>query len=294
MEYLTELFCRVDDFCQIFEAEQKQHLLTTGQQKRQRATGLSLSELMTLTILFHQLRFRQFKAFYLHYVQTFLRQEFPTLPSYNRCVELMPRCFAGLFAFFQTVKGACTGISFIDSTKLPVCHNRRIIRHKVFAAHAGRGKSSMGWFYGFKLHLVINHIGEPLDFRLTSGNTDDRKPVKAFCQKLVGLLAGDKGYLSAELREQVALDNVRLITPVRKKMKPLAITPFEKYVLQHRGLIETVNDELKNLCQIEHTRHRSVNNFLVNLMAGLVAYCLSQNKPKIAISSTYLAQTLAA
>lgn len=292
MEHITELFCQVDDFCQTFEQEQKLHLLTIGGQKQQRTAGLSLSELMTLAILFHQWRFRQFKAFYQHYAQPFLRRAFPTLPSYNRCVELMPRCFAALFAFFQTVKGRCTGISFIDSTKLPVCHNRRITRHKVFAAHAGRGKSSLGWFYGFKLHLVINHIGELLDFQLTTGNTDDRKPVKTFCQKLTGLLAGDKGYLSAELREQVA-DKVRLITPVRKKMKQLVITPFEKYILKHRSLIETVNDELKNLCQIEHTRHRSINNFLVNLMAGLIAYCLSPSKPKIAISATYPAQTIA-
>lgn len=292
MEHLTELFCQVDDFCQVFEQEQQNHLLTAGQVKRKRAARLSLSELMTLTILFHQLRFRQFKAFYQHHVRVFLHREFPTLPSYQRCVELMPRCFAGLFAFFQTVKGACTGVSFVDSTKLPVCHNRRIARHRVFVHCAGRGKSSLGWFFGLKLHLVINHVGELLDFRLTPGNTDDRKPVKAFCQKLFGLLAGDKGYLSAELCEQVA-DQVQLITPVRKNMKPLALSPFEKYILQHRSLIETVNDELKNLCQIDHTRHRSVNNFLVNLMAGLVAYCLSPNKPKLAISSSYLDKNLA-
>lgn len=293
MDKLTELFCLVDNFCQVFEPQWEQHLLTTGGKQRRRAASVSLSELMTLAILFHQLRFRHFKTFYQEYAQAHLHREFPHLPSYNRCVELMPRCFAALCAFFKTVKGQCTGISFVDSTSLAVCHNRRIQRHRVFALFAGRGKSSVDWFFGFKLHLVINHRGEIIDFRLTAGNVDDRKPVKDFSQKLSGLLVGDKGYLSAELQKQLAEKNIQLITPVRKNMKPPKRTPFERALLQHRTLIETVNDELKNLCQIEHTRHRSLNNFLINLMAGLVAYCLMPKKPKLHIKSTYPLQILA-
>lgn len=152
----------------------------------------------------------------------------------------------------------------------------------------------MDWFFGFKLHLVINHRGEIIDFRVTPGNVDDRKPVKGFSQKLSGLLIGDKGYLSAELQDQLAEKEIQLITPVRKNMKPPKRTPFEKALLRHRTLIETVNDELKNLCQIEHTRHRSINSFMINLMAALIAYCLMPKKPKLPIKSTYPLQTLAA
>lgn len=281
MDKITELFCLVDNFCQVFEPEWNRHLLTSGEKKRHRTGLLSLSEMMTLVILFHQVRFRQFKRFYLDFACIFLRPYFPKLPSYNRFIELMPRCFAGLCAFFNTLKGVCTGISFIDSTPLKACHNRRILRHKVFAGVAQRGKNSLGWFFGFKLHLVINHVGELLDFRLTAGNVDDRHPVRAFCQRLHGLLFGDKGYLGQALAEQVAEEGVQLITPVRKNMKQPIRTDFEKALLHKRGVIETVNDELKNLCQVEHTRHRSLNNFLVNVISGPVAYCLQPKKPAI-------------
>jgi transposase len=244
MESLTELFCLIDDFCMGFE----------------------LSELMTLAVLFYQLRFRQFKSFYLAYACRFLRKEFPDLPSYQRCVELMPRCVVPLAALFDALKAQCSGISIVDSTPIAVCDNLRIARHKVFAGLAARGKSSTGWFFGFKLHVVINHRGEILAIRLTPGNVDDRKPVPKLCQSLFGKLFGDKGYLAKWLSEMLAEQDVHLITKVRKNMKPIELTPFDQALLRQRSLIETVFDELKNLCQIEHTRHRSCLNFVVNLM----------------------------
>ncbi len=265
MDNITELFCKIDDFCKSFEPNSHKHLIAQAKSSRNRATSISLSELMTITVLFHQLRFRQFKAFYLHYLKAFLHREFPNLPSYNRCVELIPRCLMGLSAFFQTIKSTCTGVSFIDSTKLAVCHNRRIPRHQVFKDYATRGKGSLGWFFGFKLHLVIS---------------------------LYGILVGDKGYLGAPLKQNLALKNIQLLTPIRSNMKRVLWTPFEKYLLQHRSLIETVNDQLKNLCQIEHTRHRSVAGFLVNLMSGLVAYCLTPDKPKLRITQHSLPQAV--
>lgn len=292
MHNITELFCQIDDFCKSFESNHHQYLINQAKSARNRPTSISLSELMTIAVLFHQLRFRQFKAFYLNYLKAFLYREFPNLPSYNRCVELMPRCLMGLVAFFQTIKATCTGISFIDSTKLAVCHNRRIPRHQVFSGYATRGKGSLGWFFGFKLHLVINHLGGIVDFKLTQANIDDRKPVGDLCQTLFGILVGDKGYMGAPLKQKLAFRNIQLLTPIRSNMKRVIWTPFEKYLLQHRSLIETVNDQLKNLCQIEHTRHRSVTGFLVNLMSGLVAYCLTPDKPKLKITQHYLPQAV--
>ena len=281
MDSLTELFCLIDDFCRQFEPALERHLLEAGVKKRKRRSELSLSELMTLTVLFHQLRFRQFKSFYLVYVCRHLQAEFPKLPSYQRCVELLPRCIAPLAALFEMLKGQCDGISIADATSIAVCDNRRIARHRVFADSARRGKTSMGWFYGFKLHAIINSRGELIRLRLTAGNVDDRKPMPDLCQGLFGQLFADKGYLAQWLTETLDRQNLQLITPLRKNMRPVPRTSFEKVILRRRSLIETVFDELKNLCQIEHTRHRSFFNFIVNLMAGIVAYCLSDNKPTL-------------
>lgn len=281
MDSLTELFCLIDDVCRWVEPAWERHQLTSGTPKRLRRTSLSLAELMTLVVLFHQLRFRQFKRFYLDYVCRHLRAAFPTLPSYPRCVELLPRCAAPLAALFEALKGGCDGISIVDATPLAVCDNRRITRHRVFKHSAARGKTSMGWFYGFKLHTIINSKGELLCLKLTPGNVDDRKPLLNLCKGLFGYLFADKGYIAQGLTKALAERDIQLITTLRKNMKPAPRTAFEKALLCRRCLIETVFDELKNLCQIEHTRHRSIGNFLVNLMAGIVAYCVSDHKPTL-------------
>jgi hypothetical protein len=286
MDSLTELFCQIDDFCRDFEPAWERRLLAAGVKKRKRQTDLSLSELMTLAVLFHQLRFRQFKSFYLCYALRHLRREFPKLPGYAHCVALLPRCAAPLAALFGALKGGCDGVSIVDATALAVCDNRRIGRHRVFEGKAARGKTSTGWFFGFKLHLAINAKGELLAVRLTPGNTDDRKPVPEMCEGLFGLLFGDKGYISKDLSKTLAEQGIALITTLKKNMKPVPHTDFEKAVLRRRSLVETVIDELKNLCQIEHTRHRSVANFLVNLMAGIVAYCLADDKPSLNLIRT--------
>jgi transposase len=283
MDSLTETFCLIDDFCRAFEPAFHKRLLANGSKKRQRKGGLSLSELMTLTVLFHQLRFRQFKGFYLGYACRHLRAEFPGLPSYPRVIELMPRCLAPFAALFERLKGQCDGISIADATSIAVCDNKRIPRHRVFKGKAKRGKTSMGWFFGFKLHAIINSKGELLSIRLTPGNVDDRKPIPGLCKELFGMLFADKGYIAKWLAETLKDMGVKLITTVKKNMRPVSLTPFEKTVLRRRSLIETVFDQLKNLCQIEHTRHRSSFNFAVNLMAGIIAYCLSEDKPTLSL-----------
>jgi len=281
MDNITETFCLIDDFCLKFEPEFEKQMLADKPNKRRRKCALSLSELMTIAVLFHQLRFRQFKAFYLLHVSRYLHNEFPKLPSYQRFIELLPRCAVPFTVLFEMLKGNCDGISIIDATSLAVCDNKRINRHRVFKGKAARGKTSMGWFYGFKLHLIINSQGELLSIKVTPGNTDDRKPVPDMCEGLVGQIFGDRGYISKNLIQKLAEQGLDLITTIRKNMKPVSRTDFEKFVLRRRSLVETVIDQLKNLCQIEHTRHRSVTNFDVNLMAGIVAYCLSDNKPML-------------
>ena len=193
----------------------------------------------------------------------------------------MPRVLIPLLVYVQRCTGRCTGISFVDSTPLKVRHTRRIARHKVFAGLAARGKTSMGWFYGFKLRVVVNDRGELLAFRLTPGNVDDRKPVPRMARALFGKLFGDKGYLSQTLFETLFDRGVALITRVRKNMPNRLMPLIDKLLLRKRSIIETINDQLKNISQIEHTRHRSVANFLVNLLAGLSAYCHQPKKPSL-------------
>jgi hypothetical protein len=276
------LYCSVDTFWQEFEPWWKREPLATGACRRWRATRLHPSEIMTIAILFQQSGYRTFKAFYTEYVQVHLRAEFPHLLSYTRLIELLPRVLLPLAVYLQTQHGACTGISFIDSTALAVCHNARIHQHRVFRVDARRGKTSVGWFYGFKLHLVVNDRGELLAFCLTPGNTDDRQPVPRLARRLFGRLFGDKGYLSAALAEQLFLtQGLRLITKLRKNMRNVLMPLADKLLLRKRAIIESINDQLKNICQIEHTRHRSPLNFLVHLLAGLVAYCHQPKKPSL-------------
>jgi hypothetical protein len=283
---VLELFCAVDDFCQAFEPKWHQHCLTSGDKRRNRRRELALSEIMTILILFHQSHYRTFKAFYTEHVCVDLRGEFPQLVSYTRFVEFFPSALVPLCVYLHTCLGACTGVSFVDSTKLAVCHNRRIQQHRVFRGLAERGKTSVDWFFGFKLHLVVNDQGELLTFTLTPGNVDDRAPVPTFAARLFGKLFGDKGYLSQPLLKHLkSVFGLELITPRRKNMKKVELPLLDKLRLRKRAVVETIIDQLKNISQIEHTRHRSPINFLVNLVCGLIAYSHQPKKPSLQLKA---------
>lgn len=284
MESLLELFVHVDDFCQSFMPVFEQHLLSSGKIKRQRERSLSVSEVMTILIHFHQSHYRNFKAYYCEHVLLHLRSEFPGLVSYTRFVEFMPSVLFPLCTYFQqTCLGDCTGVSFIDSTSLDVCLNQRIASHKVFAGLAKRGKTSTGWFFGFKLHLVINDRGELLSVCLTPGNVDDRKPAPKLLRKLFGKVFGDKGYISQPLRELLFQTfGIQLVTKLKSNAKNRLPTSFmDRILLRKRAIVESVIDQLKNISQIEHSRHRSLTNFLVNLLCGLIAYAHQPKKPSL-------------
>jgi hypothetical protein len=281
---ILDLYCSVDTFWQRFEPLWERELLVSGRRHRRRSTRLHPAKILTILILFQQSGYRTFKGFYTQHVQRALRQEFRHLVSYTRFVELMPRSLVPLALYLQTQRGGCTGISFIDSTSLAVCRPARIRQHRVFAVDARRGKTSVGWFYGFKLHLVVNDRGDLLAFCLTPGNTDERKPVPRLVRRLFGRLFGDKGYLSAPLAEQLFCgQGLRLITKLRKNMRQQLLELSDRLLLRMRALIETIIDQLKNVCQIEHSRHRSPFNFLVHLLAGLAAYCHQPKKPSLGL-----------
>lgn len=284
---ITEIFMKVDDFCNEFKNEfskMETSKLESGKKTRNRPSSLCDSEVISLLIAFHSGQFRNFKHFYLNYCCVHLKSEFPQLVSYNRFIELSHRHAIAFMLFIQyECKGECTGISFIDSTVLRVCHNKRIKRNKVFKGIAEVGKSTMGWFFGFKLHLIINDKGEILSFYLTKGNADDRdvKTITQMTREIFGRLFGDKGYISKALSDLLFGNGIQLITQVRRNMKKQALSNEEKLLLRKRSVIETVNDELKNICQVEHTRHRSISGFLLNIMGAIAAYSFFPKKPSI-------------
>lgn len=280
---LVALFCDIDDFCQDFEPPFRKHLLQNGTIKRQKRSTLCLSEVMTIIVWFHQSGYKTFKDYYTKEVTKHLSWAFPDLVSYNRFVELMSSALVPLCCYLKTKKGVCSGISFTDSMSIAVCHNRRISSHKVFSQVAKRGKNSVDWFYGFKLHMIVNDRGELVSIRLTPGNVDDREPLPDMVKGFFGKLFGDKGYISQELFELLFNQGLQLVTRLRTNMKNKLMPMFDKIMLRKRILIETIQDQLKNISQIEHSRHRSIVNFLVNVVAALVAYSCREKKPSLNI-----------
>lgn len=284
---VTEIFCMADDFCKFFDAQMRKYTIRdTGRRKYHRDSTMSKAEIMTIIIMFHFSGYRYLKHFYKEHVCVHLRHMFPNVVSYNRFVELEKEVAIPLAIFIKKVLlGKCTGISFVDSTPLRVCRNQRILIQKVFRGMAQRGKCSMGWFFGFKLHLICNERGELLNFMITPGDVDDRKPLecKAFVDAIYGKLVGDKGYISKGLFQRLFVDGIQLVTKLRSNMKGALMTVSDRLLLRKRAIIETVNDELKNIAQIEHSRHRSLENFVVNLLGALAAYCFFPKKPAIAV-----------
>lgn len=288
-DQITEIFFLADEYCQFLDQNLEQCIeklpRSTDKRAYQRAATMSHSEVITILIAFHQSDFKTLKHFYCDFVCVFLKREFPKLVSYNRFVELQQLCTMHLMMFLVTnCTGDSTGISFIDSTKIAVCKNQRIHQHKVFRDIAQRGKTTTGWFYGFKLHFIINDCGEIISFKLTTGNVADNNEnvLLTLCKKIFGKLYGDKGYLVKEsVFEKLFFDGVHLITKVKKNMKNKLMSVYDKIMLRKRALIETIIDQLKNIAQIEHSRHRSVTNFVTNIFAALCAYNFAPKKPSL-------------
>ena len=282
---VTEIYPMADDFCKEFAKVQEKYMVEKNHKHRNKPNRMSDAKIMVILILFHSGGFRYFKHYYKEYVCKHLAHLFPKRVSYNRFVELKKEVQLQLTVFIKEVLlGTCTGISFVDSTPLRVCRNQRILPHKTFDGLAECGKCSMGWFFGFKLHLIINDKGEILNFMFTPGNVDDREPLKQkkFLKNIKGKhCAADKGYIGQALFENLFHGGIQLITKVKNNMKNSLMSVADKILLRKRALIETVNDELKNIAQIEHYRHRSFNNFIANSLSAIAAYCFFEKKPAI-------------
>jgi transposase len=273
---LTTLFCLIDDFCTDISEQVEQHMLTCGKIKRVRQSQIFASEVITLVLWFHLTGSRNFKAFYLYWAKPFLSRYFPNLPSYSRFIELKAKYVMYFVALIESLKVSSVGIAFVDSTKLAVCHNKRIYQHRVFADSASRGKTSVDWFYGFKIHLICDHIGRLISYCITTGNVDDRKVLPDLIEhsQLKGKLFGDRGYVGKNWKSRLAEVGVQLITRVKRNMKPQSLDPFDSAVLRKRGIIEAPFNLMKSQFDLEHTRHRSKIGLLTTIFAALTLYAL--------------------
>lgn len=292
---LVTIFYHVDEFCKIFEATLHANVIT--KEKKQRAATiptLSLSEIITICVFYHYSGYKNFKAYYKNHVLVHMKNDFTKSVSYNRFIELKKNTVLPLALFLKLYwAGSCTGISFIDSFAVKVCHNKRIHSHKVFKNIAQRGQTSMGWFYGFKVHFIINHLGEILNFYITPGNVADNNTnlLKKLTENIIGKLFGDKGYIInqqffAELYER----GLQVVTKIRKNMKNILMDMADKLYLRKRGTIESSIGILKESFDIEHSRHRSTSNFLCHIFSTLAAYCFKESKPSIVRSDMLIEQ----
>lgn len=272
---ITTIYYLVANFCNVYQELEKGKLLPSDR-KRLREGSLSLSELLTIVLYFYLSPCSDFKNYYLYYLKHKYRGYF-NLPCYSRIIQLWPRMIVPLVIMMQLLRGEETGIYFIDSTKLQICHNKRTSSNRVFGRIAKMGMSSYGWFMGFKLHLVINHKGGIMAIKLTKGNGSDLSAVEFLTQRLEGKLFGDKGYISQDLFNKLYARNLRLFTGIRRDMRNHLLELEDKITLRKRSLIESVFNVLKNRMSLEHSRHRSRINFLVHIIACVTAYSLNKS-----------------
>jgi len=284
---ITALYCCLDDFCKLFD-EWEGHRLIPSEKTRHRTGKLSRAEMLFIMVLFHLSPFKHFKVFYHYGIGQQYRACFGDIPHYDRFVSLMPRLFTPLMVLLHSLGGEETGIYFADSSKLAVCHNRRIHRHKLFEGLAARGKTSMGWFFGLKLHFVINHKGEIMAVKITPGNTADSAVLDDMTRHLMGQIFADKGYIGKELFKTLWQRGLQLISGIRRNMKNYLMPMADKIMLRKRFIIETVLDTLKSEMGIEHSRHRSAVNAMVHILSCLVAYAFRPGKPSISLNAKHI------
>jgi transposase len=278
---ITHLFCFVDDFAHGMQKEIEAYQLSSRSlSKPTRTPELSDSEIMTIVLMFQESPCRNFKYFYKSYLQLY-NQDFPKLPSYERFVALMPRVLMLAVVLLHALLTPGRKLGYIDATSINVCHPKRIKRNKVFKGLAAIGKTTKGWFFGFKLHVIVDEKGNLLRVKLTPGNVDDRAVVEGMTQGMTGLLFGDKGYLDKKLFLRLYKRGLKIVTGIKKNMKNILMPWQEKILLRKRSLIETVFDYLKNKFQLEHTRHRSPLNMVLHLITTLIMYQLKPSKPSI-------------
>lgn len=274
----TETFYFIHDFCKGFERWWEEKLLTYGLRKRRRRSKLHLSEIITILIDYHRSGFKCFKDYYGH-VMYYHRKDFTNLISYDRFVALVKRALPAIRILFDSLKGEITDILFADSTPYKVCHHKRGYYHRVFGNLACKSKSTMGWFYGLKLHFIFNKYGEIVRVLVTPANMDDRKGLKFMTKGLIAKIFADRGYLGKDFFKELFERGVEVVTGIKKNMKNMLMGLWDKVILKKRGTLETIFSSIKSCGIFEHSRHRNVENAFCHIFTALISYQLKPIKP---------------
>ena len=276
----TTIFAIVDDFCKAYQ-DWVSHKLLSSDKQRNREGKLSLSEAVSIMIFYHFSEFKHFKIYYQHFIQN--GGLFKNPPCYARFIQIIPSLFLPIVIMMHYLSGKHTGIYYADSTHFAVCKNIRIARNRTFAGLAQRGRSSIDWFYGFKLHMIINDKSEIIAIKITRGNTDDRKAFEEMVIKkgLKGKCYADKGYISKDLFTRLYHKGLILITGIKSNMKNYLMPILDKIFLRKRFIIETIFGYIKEHFNLRPNKHRSPTNFFASLFSALIAFQIKPNKPSI-------------
>jgi len=274
----TAIYCFVDDFIKSLASNFS--TITSRKSKPGISNYLSISEVLTIIIGYYDSCCDCFKHYYQQVIMRYHRIDFK-LVSYANFTKLIGRNMPYLMLLLHHLLTKCTGLSFVDATSIAVCKNYRINSHKVFKGIAARSKTTKGWFFGLKLHLIIDPEGNLIKVCFSSGNKDDRKGLRSMISGIYGKVFGDRGYISTGLFEDLYAKGIQLVTRVKKNMKNMLMPITDKIMLLKRALIETVIGKLKFLEKLEHSRHRSVTNAFSHMLSCLINYQLQENKPSI-------------
>lgn len=292
---LVQMYVEADDLLIAYQ----NYLKTEGKliSLPRRQPELTASEVITIIAAYQLSGYKNFEYYYRRMIKGKYASFFPDAPSYKRFLNFIGRSLdlMCLWVLYTTCQSQRTGLYFVDAKKLPVCHLRREKSHRVFDGIARKGKTSTGWFFGLKIHLIINNLGEIIAFDLSSGNVADNNQelLKRMMQGLQGICVGDKGYLT-QLFSFFYESGLHILTKPRKNMKKLPVDPKHKLLIDKRGIIESVFDILSSVCDIDHTRHRSPMNATVHILAALVGYHYIEKKPRVFFSNKRIQRAFAA
>jgi hypothetical protein len=290
---LLTIYCFVDDMIKALALSLRPLLSKPGQgTPPTKKHNLSIPELASLAIFRFFTGHRNWKDFYRH-LKTYHGKDFLSLPSYknflvaiNGCAGFAMVLLSGFLKLFR-LRTPDDAVKFADSTKLRVCEIFRSLSHKVAKGVASKSKTHTGWFYGFRLHIVINGWLEILGIRITTATEDERRALASMWDDFLGMIVADAGYVGKEWAAKARAEGKILFAAVRANMKKL-MTEAQHRLLKERQKVEIVFATLKLRFGIETTLPRSVFGYFAHYLWALAAYQLKRFMDGRRIGSTAL------
>ena len=277
-ETLYHIFDQIDNLLKTMSASLKRKLLSDLRPKGGRPSGLSLQAILAFGIFRFATGVKDVKHYHRKLLSSYSK-ELGRIPNYGNFNALMNQATPYVIFLLQWIcychQSAGGGLYFMDSTPMKVCENKRIFDHKVCEDMAQRGKSSMGWFFGFKLHVVCDSLGRLVSLLITPGNTDDRKFALKLLKGLRGLCVADAGYVSKKLMQELYQQGLLLLTDVRNSMKRL-MSETQHGLLKLRQRIEGVFSCLKHRLKAEASIARSPLGYLSRCLYACLTFALSK------------------